>query len=380
MRRILQPFALAPGLGLIAALPVLLAALGASCAATNDPSDSSGPAGGSGGATGGTESVGGFGLSGGSSAGGEGGSIDECVSKNVVGEVVPLDMVILQDRSGSMTSSNKWTQAVDGIKAFVDNPALAGLHVGLTYFPPILGNECTVASYSNLEVPIDVLPPNAFAIKTSLLDTTPSGGTPMRPALEGAIQAMTAYLAQNPTHAGIVILVTDGDPGGCSPNTVSDVAAAAAAGVAQIPSVRTFVVGMSGATFANLDTIAAAGGTAPSFDVTAGSSAFVAALEQIQQSALSCTYTLPVPPPQEGELDPDSVAVEYIPGLNEPPQSIDKVDSEADCGEISGGFYYDDPVEPTQIVLCPASCELVQSGTVNAYVNIVLGCIEPPPR
>ena len=42
------------------------------------------------------------------------------------------------------------------------------------------------------------------------------------------------------------------------------------------------------------------------------------------------------------------------------------------------GLYFDDNVDPTQITLCPASCEAVQEGTENASVQVVLGCIEPP--
>jgi hypothetical protein len=125
---------------------------------------------------------------------------------------------------GSMTTGDRWGAAVDAIKEFADNSGAAGLSVGLAYFPPKLGDECNVATYANLDVDIAVLPGNASAIKQSLLTTSPSGGTPMRPALEGGIDAMTAWLTLNPTHEGIVILVTDGDPGGCSSNTASDVA------------------------------------------------------------------------------------------------------------------------------------------------------------
>lgn len=319
---------------------------------------------------------GGF-MTGPSGSGGAGG-IDECESVTVEGEKVPLDILIIQDRSGSMTTA-KWTAAVDAIKAFADNAGAAGLGVGLTYFPPKLGNECTPATYANLDVDIAPLPGNAYAIKESLLTTSPTGGTPMRPALEGGVDAMTEWLVLNPTHEGIVILVTDGDPGGCSPNTVSDVANIAEAGFMATPSIRTFVVGMDGATFANLDTIAQAGGTNDAFDVGSGTSAFVAALDEIRQKAITCEYVLPIPDPSEGTLDFDSVAVRYTPGINEPAEIIPKVASVVDCGEISGGFYYDDPQSPTRILLCPASCALVQSGTENAQVDVVLGCILPPP-
>jgi hypothetical protein len=354
---------------------------------TGPSSTSSGPGGGAAGPGGSGGAGGGAGGTGGGiinpttgGSGGTGGIQNECISKTVVGELVPLDMLILQDRSGSMTSNDKWEQAVEAIKGFADSPGVAGLNLGLAFFPPKAGNECTSATYENLPVDIAPLPGNASAIKLSLESTAPTGSTPMLPALEGALAAMTTYLGANPNHAGVVILVTDGDPGGCS-STVANVSAAAAAGVAATPAVRTFVIGMEGATFGNLDQIALAGGTSKSFDVSQGQSAqaeLAKALEEVRKAAIGCVYVLPEVPPSEGTLDPASVSVKFIPGINEPPVAIGKVDALGDCGEISGGFYFDDNADPTQVTLCPASCESVQEGTENASVQVVLGCIEPP--
>lgn len=313
-------------------------------------------------------------------SGGTGGVANECISKTVVGELVPLDMLILQDRSGSMTSNDKWEQAVEAIKGFADSPGVGGLNLGVAYFPPKAGDECKPMTYANPPVPIAPLPGNASAIKLSLENTAPTGSTPMQPALEGAIDAMTTYLAANVDHAGVVILVTDGDPGGCS-STVANVSATAAAGVAQTPPVRTFVIGMEGANFNNLNQIAVAGGTTQSFDVSQGQSAqaeLAKALEEVRKAAIGCVYLLPEVPPSEGTLDPTSVSVKFTPGINEPPVTINQVPALGDCGEISGGFYFDDNTDPTKVTLCPASCETVQDGTENASVQVVLGCIEPP--
>lgn len=369
---------------------LLLGALGCSASPSDSDAGGSPATGGAGGTSsvGGSGGVGGVGGQGGSAmafmdggaggTGGEGGIL-ECESLTVAGEKVPLDLVIVQDRSGSMVGE-RWEAAVDAIKAFADNPGAAGLNVGLTYFPPKLGNECTPSVYANMDVDIAPLPGNAYAIKESLLETAPSGGTPMRPALEGGIDALEAWLSANPTHEGVVILVTDGDPGGCTNNTASSVAQTAEDAFTSSPSIRTFVVGMTGANFSNLENIAEAGGTDEAFDVGSGTSAFVAALESIRQQAISCEYLLPIPAPSEGTLDFDSVSVEYVPGLNEPAEEVSRVDGPGDCGELSGGFYYDDNDEPQRIVLCPASCDLVQSGTENAEVRVVLGCILPPPE
>ncbi|MFS8067621.1 MAG: hypothetical protein ACMG6S_14755, partial [Byssovorax sp.] len=380
----------------------LLAALGlltiaplsvVTCAVQSTPPPSTGGGAGLGGSsssgsTGGTGGSGGSGGSGGgeiippSPDGGTDGGV-ACVSVVAEAEIVPLDMFILLDRSGSMTSSNKWTSAVTAIKGFSDTPGVAGMGLGLQYFPPLKGDECSVPSYQSPAVPLALLPGNASPIKISLVNTMPTGLTPMRPALEGVTKLMKAHVLQNPTHEGVVILVTDGDPGGCTNNTVSAVSAVAADSATTSPEVRTFVVGMTGASFGNLDTIAAAGGTTKSFDVGSGvgaSQALIDALDKIRTSALSCEYLLPIPDPKEGKLDFDSVKIQFTPGLNEPKVDIQKVGSKALCGDISGGFYYDDPTTPTRLILCQASCNLIHSGTENASVRVVLGCIKPPAQ
>lgn len=372
-------------LGLLTLAPLSVA----DCAAQSTPQPSTGGGAGVGGSSAGSGGVdagddvedGGIIIPPPPDGGNDGGN--ECISVVAEAEIVPLDMFILLDRSGSMTSSNKWTSAVTAIKGFSDTPGVAGMGLGLQYFPPLKGDECSVPSYQSPAVPLALLPGNASPIKISLVSTMPTGLTPMRPALEGVTKLMKAHVSKNPSHEGVVILVTDGDPGGCTNNTVASVSAVAADSATTPPEVRTFVVGMTGASFGNLDTIAAAGGTTKSFDVGSGvgaSQSLIDALDKIRTSALSCEYLLPIPDPKDGTLDLDSVKIQFTPGLNEPKVDIQKVGSKGLCGDISGGFYYDDPTAPTRLILCPASCEMIHGGTENASVRVLLGCIKPPAQ
>jgi hypothetical protein len=43
------------------------------------------------------------------------------------------------------------------------------------------------------------------------------------------------------------------------------------------------------------------------------------------------------------------------------------------CDPVSGGWYYDNNASPTKIILCPASCQMVQADQ-NGKVDILLGC------
>lgn len=91
----------------------------------------------------------------------------------------------------------------------------------------------------------------------------------------------------------------------------------------------------------------------------------------ITGSQVSCS--LDIPTPDGGTLDPKKVNVKYTPGGNGNPSSILNVPGgAADCGP-NGGWYYDDPQNPSQIVLCPATCTVVQADT-QAKVEVLFGC------
>lgn len=319
---------------------------------------------------------------------GDGGA--PCLTDTLGAVPVPLAMLLVMDRSGSMASpsgNTKWDQARNAMIGFADTPGAAGSKLGLTVFPPDPGggDQCQPASYAPV-VPIALLPGNGPAIKDALLSRSTTGSTPMANALQGGANAMKDFLAKNPNEEGVLILVTDGDPGACSSvDTVSNVASIASATAKGTPRIRTFVVGMEGATFSNLDTIAKAGEGAPTaFNASGGSDAGVSpqqqlldALEKIRSGALGCEYVLPTPDASKGVLDPSTVEIDFTPGKNDPSQRFKRVDSASQCGATTGGFYYDDPKNPKRIVLCPASCEAVKKGTSDAKVDVFLGCIKP---
>lgn len=301
-----------------------------------------------------------------------------CESAAFEAKPVPLTLVVLLDRSGSMQmgGTDHWTPSTNAIRAFVDRSEVIGMELGLAYFPAKSGPENDIASYANLAVGIDTLPENVLPVMNSLASTTPTGGTPMAAGLEGTISAMRKYIKQTGPRAGGIVLVTDGEPNGGVDGVVT-----AAHGGANPPTgeprISTFAVGMQGASFSTLNKIAVAGGgSETAFDVGQGAEmqqALLGALDTIRTGAIGCEYELPKP--ERGRLDTNSVEVRFTPGLNDPQATFRQVANLAACGATTGGFYYDDPAEPKQILLCPASCDAVSAGTPNAKVDIYLGCI-----
>lgn len=96
-----------------------------------------------GGAGDGAGDLGGSFASSGAGAGGQGGEPPICAGTTVEGELIPLDMYIMLDKSGSMTDKtgfngsgpSKWDAVTAALKSFFDDPGSSGLGVGLQFFP-----------------------------------------------------------------------------------------------------------------------------------------------------------------------------------------------------------------------------------------------------
>ena len=166
--------------------------------------DTSSGGGGSGG-TGNTGGAGGFEFDGGTTIGDAG----ACVSTSAAAHRVPLDMIVLLDRSGSMSGS-KWQGTKSALTKFFNDPQSYKIGVGMAYFPNFKPDTCDPEGYKSLDVPIDALPYNAFLLTNSMPDDALGYGTPTHAALKGVLSAATAYQDAHPTHKVIVVLATDG--------------------------------------------------------------------------------------------------------------------------------------------------------------------------
>jgi hypothetical protein len=381
-------------------------------------SPTSGGAGGQG-ASGG---VGGSGGSGGTMEGGAGGlalggsggagGIEECVGVTTEAKKLPLDMYVIVDQSGSMLEQagpkTRWQHVVDALTGFVSqSPATDGIGLALQYFPlTLVGDPCVACSdmaccqacganstscingvctcsstsavscnagdYAAPEVPMTTLPAAAPLIVGSLAQHTPSGGTPTKPALAGALAYMQPWAAAHPLAKSVVVLATDGVPSGCVGNDIAAVAGLAGSAANANPPVLTFVVGVGSETQA-LDAVAQAGGTGSAFVVDVGGDVtqdFVDAMNAIREAVVACEYL--IPEPADGSMvDFDLVNVSLTPSAGAP-ITVPQVGGEAACG-AAGGWYYDAPVAPTKLLLCPATCDALEADA-GAKLDVVLGC------
>jgi hypothetical protein len=234
-----------------------------------------------------------------------------------------VDMYIMFDRSNSMGQdcnvgenvNSKWCHAVNALSGYFNSQSANGQAAALQYFPvaavtdPICksGDGYEVASLPVAPADYETLPSHAF---DSILNSEAPGsglGTPTEAAIRGISRFTDAHRRGGRVTIGI--LITDGDPNGCD-NNLDDLAALLDAHY-QATKSRTYVIGMDGATFTNLEKLAV-GGNAPTHADVVGDAkdacgagltapcrswnvgngdpaAFIAALAAIQQSADGCT-------------------------------------------------------------------------------------------
>jgi hypothetical protein len=332
----------------------------------------------------------------------------------------PVALYIMLDQSSSMFDSTtgipyvppyKWTVAYDAISAFVQDTASKNLDVAIQYFPlgQVIMNdpnadagpdtdvspECQGTDYATPDVPMARLPANAQPIIDSLNFHAPSGtGTPIEPALRGAINFCKQFTGSNTSgEKCVVVLITDGLPNACN-DDIAGLSAVAGSGFSTAPSVKTFAIGMTGADFNLLDEIGRQGGTdctpkdtqSYACDVTSGMTlleAFELIREYVvethveihketQYVKMQCQWEIPPPPPQES-FDREKVNVEFSPtGLLSDKSYLGKVDSAQACG-TQLGWYYDDPNAPKQIIACPEACAAIKTAD-RGKIRILLGC------
>ncbi|HVZ32952.1 MAG TPA: vWA domain-containing protein [Polyangiaceae bacterium] len=254
---------------------------------------------------------------------GRGAVDDTCERATVHTALATPEMLIVLDRSGSMspalndTGTDRWSgsvQAVNEVTASFDQQ----IDFGLMTFPAFNGTQGNAddllgsligpdaCAAGKLDVPI--ASNNADAISQTLGAMSPGGFTPTAATLTEALNVLNEPVVadQGTISPKYVLLVTDGDPN-CSDGgsglsalggidhaarqqTLDAIKALADAGV------QTFVVGYqtAGTQFAGqLDQMAAAGGTGETQHHSVSSGAdLMSTFESIVQRVLSCSYQL----------------------------------------------------------------------------------------
>lgn len=356
----------------------------------------------------GADTGGGLNADGGGLNGEAGGDDSACAAATYTGKKIPASLLILLDRSGSMSKDGKWTAAVSALKkalATADNE----LPVGLLFYPEGKFDSsglvaCTfnpagagcAALYADSgckdikttpDVPVDILSATRTPIESKLSSTDPTGDTtPTRWALKNSWAYMQKLAAKADRY---VVLVTDGEPTTYAPRqtvgtftipesaieckdkpTIEAEALAASEGT---PAVKTFVIGAPGSETAapHLSKIAVNGKTrkTPTCDPAKGechyqigSGSFEAdlakALNEITGKIATCIFEVPT----GTDVDPNRVNV-----------SVDATDAYKDETHADGWDYTDGT--KSRIEIHGPLCDKIKANPSTVKVSIALGCV-----
>jgi hypothetical protein len=380
--------------------------LGSLCLGTGcSKQDESGASDGAGSGSGGSSSIviSGSGSQGSGASSGSGATdFVPCSGQAFEQELVggPLDIYLIFDRTASMgtdcayragqtpPTSSKACFATYAISDYLVNVKPESDTRLAFQFMSLADNDCDGVLYQTPMVDLRQLPVSASdSLIRSISDETFKGGFGTH--IEGALRGMSVYTRTHRTDGRemIGVLMTDGDPNGCQENVAT--LASIISNHLAATGIRTFIIGMEGATDANLARYADAGGaelhdnwcgsaTPPCrfWNVGNGSgNAIASALSAIiqQASPMPCEIAASGFVPPSGEnVDWGKVNVNFADqGAT---TTIGRVPDAAACPSDKPAWYYDIPAAPTAIQLCPAACDLVTSSSVGARVNVVVGC------
>jgi hypothetical protein len=296
--------------------------------------------------------------------------------------LVPVDLLVIQDRSGSMRSDDKWNQVTMAVNEVVSQTE-ASVRWGLKLYAMTYKTNSAVRCFvpDGIEVPFALN--NSAKIKSAMNDNPPPSGdngsaTPTRFAIEKAVAHLATVKDGSPKY---ILLATDGQPN-CAKGILSTddygaddkTATIAAIAKAKADGILVVVVGIAigtngpflGNAEITLNSMAEAGGM-PRNDTykyypANDAASLVTALKQIVGILPTCTFSLASTPP-----DPTNVAVDaYPPGGGAPSRitNQDKTHTE--------GWDFND-TDMTSIRVYGKWCEEVMSGKIER-LQAIFGC------
>ncbi len=318
----------------------------------------------------------------------------ECATGKTGTRRLPGYIQLVLDGSGSMKGA-RYTALQNAVNSVVskwvaDNDPSFG--VGVSIFADSKDPTASKGPYpSSADVgiaPVTVAQQAAIATRVS---GAGSGSTPSYLALSGNYPYLKAF---DPTTKGlpaggkkILVFMSDGEPSDCGGGAGAKCTVlptqAAADGITTYavlfsdngttPALRNFMAEIAknggGTANANCDPASTTPATYCHYEIntTSGNTAaiaaaFAAAIEQARNSIDPCTLAIEQQPGQP--FDPDLVNVTVTDGAG---AKTDVVKDPTD------GWSYDDPANPTQVILHGTACTAVKADP-KASVELILGC------
>lgn len=272
-------------------------------------------------------------------------------------EPAPADVLWVVDTSGSWESrADRYAGAVDAMLESAGDWSSAehALAVFPRFVPEAIEASCDPSDYESADLDWGATPE---ALGDELRLHPFEGGSPLGPALAGAISVAHARAGASRGRSTHLVLVTDASPDTdeiCEQSAWDRVAAIAAAGfdAGRSGGVHVHVLSVIGRAisddhFAVVDAIADAGGGRAAI-VNGGRSDVARSargvLQDLSDRATICTRALP-----PGESAPASITIRLPDGTT---RAARRVGDASECSTVPDGFYVDDLEDPTTLTLC----------------------------
>lgn len=332
-----------------------------------------------------------------------GGTCEACVETAATASkaVLPADIIVVVDNSGSMTDEAKFVQ--DSMVDFVTAITSSGIDAHVVLISSDSGDSqgiCVPAPVGSGSCPADEkLPAYRHYVQDVsssnslelILSTYPNWSDSLRPGASrtivvisddnsslGADQFATDLVALDPSFSGFrfdaIVAPYDLSGTACFSCNVSGAACSTCDPCCGTDSTAgvlcTVLPAEEGTVYKEL--VADTGGVLGDLCTQDFGPVFAdLASVVVSTSNLPCSYVIPEPPDGTG-IDLNRVNVDFLlaPGAN--PKSLPRVDGESSCG-TSDGWYYDPPDDPTRVVLCSATCDLVE-GADEGELAVKFGC------
>jgi hypothetical protein len=355
--------------------------------------------------------------------------LEECGFESEAAEPLEVNVLLVMDKSGSMDfipndsygTTTKWDAMNDALTEVLAGDARDKLNLGLEFFPttatpgspipvdcdPPVDRCCEMPEHGDMNVDIgpgtETVPLILEQLRGTVASPTrPAGGTPTARALERAFVYFTEGPGADLEGENIVLLATDGGPN-CNPDTACEVEECTinidsepddpcppgganccatyppgcldhAGTLAQIEQlaeagVRTIVVGIPGAEeyYTRLEEYAEAGGfinpdgSYGYYEVSAGGG-----IEELTQTFDAITIALI----QRCEIP----VTQEIPNPNVVNVAVDcEVIPKGEEAGTESRWYFDDPDNPTRIIIDGPICDTIQNEGVER-LDTVYGC------
>jgi hypothetical protein len=301
-----------------------------------------------------------------------------CGSSTSSTSQLPADVLLVLDRSSSMTysiaeecycdkttqrsapagngplcsdtanCSTRWQSVTSGVTTTLTSTP--NIRWGLKFFSSPKGSGFNAACNVNQGADVAIGDNSAASIQTLISTTQPGNNTPTAAAITAAKKYLDGVTDPNKK---VILLATDGEPNCASGGGDSDVPGTKAAiTAAKDAGYPVYVIGI-GPSVGNLDTFAEAGGTDKSYPATSPQ-ALADALSAISQVVANCSFTLTTAPKSTSDI-----AV-YLDGAIAP----------------STDWTY--TASSQTVTLTGSSCDAIKNGT-SKIVQVYFGCGEVPP-